>query len=78
MPKPAYRGTPSSTAAPLFSEVKHLFDDERLPEASSKAGRKRPQVEIHTQGRPPSVETERPEQKPPKVRLVLPLRLLVF
>ncbi|KAJ7343708.1 hypothetical protein DFH08DRAFT_810266 [Mycena albidolilacea] len=51
VPKPAYCGTPSSTAA-------HF-----LP---SKAGRKCPQVEIHTQGRPPSVETERPEQKPPK------------
>ncbi|KAJ7824995.1 hypothetical protein B0H14DRAFT_3468907, partial [Mycena olivaceomarginata] len=38
----------------------------RLPDSSSKAGHIRPQVEIHTQGRPPSVETERPEQKPPK------------
>jgi hypothetical protein len=67
MPKAAYRGAPSSTAALPSPEAKHLFDDERLPEAPSKAGRKRPQVEIHTQGRPPSVETERLEQKPPKV-----------
>ncbi|KAJ7737476.1 hypothetical protein B0H14DRAFT_2638743 [Mycena olivaceomarginata] len=65
-PRAAYRGAPSSTAAPPSPEAKHLFDEERLPDSSSKAGRKRPQVEIHTQGRPPSVETERPEQKPPK------------
>jgi hypothetical protein len=70
-PRAAYRGAPSSTAAPPSPEAKHLFDDERLPDSSSKAGRKHPQVEIHTQGRPPSVETERPEQKPPKVCLYL-------
>jgi hypothetical protein len=75
MPKPAYRGAPSSTAAPPSPEAKHLFNDERLPDSSSKAGCKRPRVEIHTQGRPPSVETERLEQKPPKVRCYLPTRL---
>jgi hypothetical protein len=74
-PKPAYRGAPSSTAAPPSPEAKHLFDDERLPEASSKAVHKHPQVEIHMQGRPPSVETERLEQKPPKVRCYLPTHL---
>jgi hypothetical protein len=69
-PRAAYRGAPSSTAAPPSPEAKHLFDDERLPEASSKADRKRPQVEIYTQGRPPSVEAEQLEQKAPKVRLI--------
>jgi hypothetical protein len=69
MPKPAYRGAPSSTAAPPTPEAKQLFDDELLPDSSSKTGRKRPQVEIYTQGRPPSVETEQLEQKPPKARL---------
>jgi hypothetical protein len=73
MPKPVYRGAPSSTAAPPSPEAKHLFDDERLPDTSSTAGRKRPQVELHTQGRPPSVETERLEQKPPKVHVICPL-----
>ncbi|KAJ7681309.1 hypothetical protein B0H14DRAFT_3535844 [Mycena olivaceomarginata] len=43
-----------------------LFDGELLPDSSSKTSRKRPQVEIYTQGRPPSVETEQLEQKPPK------------
>ncbi|KAJ7817379.1 hypothetical protein B0H14DRAFT_3474701 [Mycena olivaceomarginata] len=66
MPKPAYRGAPSSTAALPTPEAKQLFDDELLPDSSSKTGRKRPQVEIYTQGRPPSVETEQLEQKPPK------------
>ncbi|KAJ7861671.1 hypothetical protein B0H14DRAFT_3445142 [Mycena olivaceomarginata] len=69
MPKPAYRGAPSSTAAPPTPEAKQLFDDELLPDSSSKTGRKRPQVEIYTQGRPPSLETEQLEQKPPKARL---------
>jgi hypothetical protein len=69
-PKAAYRGAPSSAAAPPTPEAKYLFDDEHLPDASSKAGRKRPQVEIHTQGRPPSVEVEQLEQKPLKVRLL--------
>jgi hypothetical protein len=78
MPKAAYRSAPLSTAAPPSPEAKHLFDDERLPEAPSKAGRKRPQVEIHMQGRPPSMESERLEQKPPKVRLYLTTRLPVF
>jgi hypothetical protein len=68
-PKATYCGAPSSAAAPPTSEAKHLFDDELLPEASSKTSCKRPHVEIHTQGRPPSVETEQLEQKPPKVRL---------
>jgi hypothetical protein len=79
MPRAAYRGAP---AAPPSPEAKHLFDDERLPEASSKSGRKHPQVEIYTQGRPPSVEAEQLEQKPPKVRLSIysfyPLVLPVF
>ncbi|KAJ7824017.1 hypothetical protein B0H14DRAFT_3469631 [Mycena olivaceomarginata] len=65
-PRAAYRGAPSSAAAPPTPEAKQLFDDELLPNSSSKTSRKRPQVEIHTQGRPPSVETERLEQKPPK------------
>ncbi|KAJ7788600.1 hypothetical protein B0H14DRAFT_3503997 [Mycena olivaceomarginata] len=65
-PKALYRGAPSSAAAPPSPEAKPLFDDERLPATSSKSGCHRPQVELHTQGRPPSVETERPEQKPPK------------
>ncbi|KAJ7654900.1 hypothetical protein B0H14DRAFT_3540763, partial [Mycena olivaceomarginata] len=62
-PRAAYRGAPSSAAAPPTPEAKQLFDDELLPNSSSKTSRKRPQVEIHTQGRPPSVETERLEQK---------------
>jgi hypothetical protein len=74
-PRAAYRGAPSSAAAPPTPEAKQLFDDELLPNSSSKTSRKRPQVEIHTQGRPPSVETERLEQKPPKVRCYLPTRL---
>ncbi|KAJ7833464.1 hypothetical protein B0H14DRAFT_2591493 [Mycena olivaceomarginata] len=65
-PKAAYSGAPSSAAAPPTPEAKHLFDDKRLPDASSKTSRKCPQVEIHTQGRPPSVETKQLEQKPPK------------
>ncbi|KAJ7683920.1 hypothetical protein B0H14DRAFT_3534891 [Mycena olivaceomarginata] len=56
-------GAPSSTAAPPTPEAKQLFDDELLPDSSSKPASKRPQVEIYTQGRPPSLETEQLEQK---------------
>ncbi|KAJ7328915.1 hypothetical protein DFH08DRAFT_967300 [Mycena albidolilacea] len=65
-PKVAYRGAATSITAPPTPEAKHLFDDERLPDASRKTSCKHPQVEIHTQGRPPSVDAEQLEQKPPK------------
>jgi hypothetical protein len=67
-PRAAYRGAPSSATVPPTPEVKQLFDDERLPNASSKTFRKPPQVEIHTQGQPPSMEAEQLEQKSVKVR----------
>ncbi|KAJ7318051.1 hypothetical protein DFH08DRAFT_820073 [Mycena albidolilacea] len=65
-PKALYRGAPSSAASPPVPEAKHLFDYNHLPDTSGKTPRQRPQVELHTQGRPPSMETEQIEQKSAK------------
>ncbi|KAJ7787131.1 hypothetical protein B0H14DRAFT_3505935 [Mycena olivaceomarginata] len=69
-PKATYHSAPSSVAASPTPDAKHLFNDECLPDSSSKTSHQHPQVELHTQSRPPSVETEQLEQKSSKAAKV--------
>ncbi|KAJ7788902.1 hypothetical protein B0H14DRAFT_3503657 [Mycena olivaceomarginata] len=66
-PKATYHGAVTSTAVSSTPPADRLFDDERLAGPSSQSTSRRcPQVDIHTQGRSPSVEAERLEQKSSK------------
>ncbi|KAJ7871816.1 hypothetical protein B0H14DRAFT_3439252 [Mycena olivaceomarginata] len=51
---------------PTTPNTPHPRRPSAVPPRPPKTSRQCPQVELHTQGRPPSVETERLEQKPPK------------